>query len=117
MDVIDIIKTLQSGTQKSFIIKKIELNRDFFEDKENTQTFIAMNGNEDDIKYGMVSFAIENETYYQLCMLKNQADDSKIYCYHIEDLYDNESDGGDPMASVRPIFSSVDSFFENIEIQ
>jgi hypothetical protein len=117
MDIKELREHLNGGQEKTFVLKKIELNRDFFEDKENTQAFTVITGNEEDKKYGLTTFAIENETYYQLCFLEKDGKKSKIYCYHIEDLYDNESEGNDPMRSVRPIFKSIDSFLKNINIQ
>lgn len=117
MNIKELTKHLASGQEKTFIIKKFELYRDFFEDKENTQAFTVIVENEEDKKYGLITFAIEKETYYQLCFLEKEGEKGKIYCYHIEDLYDNESEGNDPTRSVRPIFSNIDSFLENILIQ
>ncbi len=117
MEIKELKKYLKSGQEKTFILKTIELNRDFFEDKENTQAFTAIEGNDEDENYGLITFAIEKETFYQLCFLEKEGVKGKIYCYHIEDLYDNESEGNDPMRSVRPIFKSIDSFLKNIIIQ
>jgi hypothetical protein len=109
-----ISENVGSSTEKSgdFKIVNFEINKDFFEGHEGSLFKLSKHT---DIKeeFSIVSFAYCNNSQEHLGFKPN---DVSIYMFCLDNLYDNQAEGVDPMLSVRKVFSNIASLINNIEV-
>jgi hypothetical protein len=109
-----ILKNEDRTIEKSgdFKIVNFEINKDFFEGHEGS-VFNVSEHTDIQEEFGIVSFAYCNNSQEHLGFKPN---DISVYMFCLDNLYDNQAEGVDPMLSVRKVFSNIASLLNNIEV-